>query len=216
MQRIETGNRAARTGKSRTTSEAVSSGSASNSDAQQNSTLKLNTHTMNISSLLSLGSSAAKNSAVKKAGRVARRSVLGLTLLGAVASAPAAVNLTGTPVSITSCLNGKTETATVFLTGTTTQVTQRIFSWMIPGDSFSVVEYSNGYDRFGLILSGNHTFTPSDALTITYGVETGTVFDGNHTLKASGPSLVHFVAQEPVFTLPILAPWLGFRLRRSV
>jgi hypothetical protein len=48
------------------------------------------------------------------------------------------------------------------------------------------VEYSNGYDRFGLILSGNHTFTPSDALTITYGVETGTVFDGNHTALVEG------------------------------
>ena len=141
---------------------------------------------MNISSLLSLGSTAAKNSVVKKAGRIARRAALCLSLLGAFASASAAVDLVGTPITITSCLNGHTEKATLILTGTSMQVSQRIFSWMIPGDSFSIVERSNGSDRFGLVLSGNHTFTASDALTITYAVETGTVFDVNHTALISG------------------------------
>jgi hypothetical protein len=141
---------------------------------------------MNISSLLSLRSAAARNSAVKKAGRIARRTALCLSLLGVVASAPAAVNLVGTPITIVSCLNGHIETATVILTGTSMQVSQPIFSWMIPGDSFSIVERTNGYDRFGLVLSGNHTFTASDALTITYCVETGTVFDGYHTALVEG------------------------------
>ena len=137
---------------------------------------------MNISSLLSLGSTAARNFAIKQAGRMA----LCLSLLGAVASASAAVDLVGTPITISSYLHGNTEQATVVLTGTSVQVSQRIFSWMIPGDSFSIVERSNGSDRFGLVLSGNHTFTASDALTITYGVETGTVFDGDHTALISG------------------------------